>query len=105
MIGLLAAVFEPPSTKDFVFGCWGGSFKLFGFDTCFDFIVTLCVLTAIIVVTLFDFGLRRPAVVPGKFQLLADNITDAFWIRSADMREVHYVSPAFERIWGRTAPG
>ena len=38
-----------------------------------------------------------------KFQLLADNITDAFWIRSPDMREVHYVSPAFERIWGRSA--
>ena len=37
-----------------------------------------------------------------KFQQLADNITDAFWIRSADMREVHYISPAFERIWGRT---
>ena len=37
-----------------------------------------------------------------KFQLLADNITDAFWIRSPDMREVHYVSPAFERIWGRS---
>jgi PAS domain S-box-containing protein len=36
------------------------------------------------------------------FQQLADNITDAFWIRSADMRELHYVSPAFERIWGRT---
>ena len=38
-----------------------------------------------------------------KFHLLADNITDAFWIRSPDMREVHYVSPAFERIWGRSA--
>jgi PAS domain S-box-containing protein len=38
-----------------------------------------------------------------KFQLLADHITDAFWIRSADMRVVHYVSPAFERIWGRSA--
>ena len=38
-----------------------------------------------------------------KFQLLVDNITDAFWIRSADMREVHYISPAFERIWGRSA--
>jgi two-component system sensor histidine kinase/response regulator len=38
-----------------------------------------------------------------KFLLLADNITDAFWIRSADMREVHYISPAFERIWGREA--
>lgn len=37
-----------------------------------------------------------------KFQQLTDNITDAFWIRSADMREVHYISPAFERIWGRT---
>ncbi len=36
-----------------------------------------------------------------KFHLLADNITDAFWIRSQDMRELHYISPAFERIWGR----
>jgi PAS domain S-box-containing protein len=25
-----------------------------------------------------------------------------FWIRSADMRELHYISPAFERIWGRS---
>jgi PAS domain S-box-containing protein len=37
-----------------------------------------------------------------KFHQLADNITDAFWIRSPDMREVHYVSPAFEKIWGRS---
>jgi len=37
-----------------------------------------------------------------KFHLLADNITDAFWIRSPDMREVHYISPAFERIWDRS---
>jgi PAS domain S-box-containing protein len=36
-----------------------------------------------------------------KFNQLAANITDAFWIRSPDMRTVHYVSPAFERIWGR----
>jgi len=36
-----------------------------------------------------------------KFQQLANHITDAFWIRSPDMSEVHYVSPAFERIWGR----
>lgn len=36
-----------------------------------------------------------------KFRHLADNVTDAFWIRSPDMREVHYVSPGFERIWGR----
>jgi PAS domain S-box-containing protein len=37
-----------------------------------------------------------------KFHQLADHITDAFWIRSPDMRVVRYVSPAFERIWGRS---
>ena len=37
-----------------------------------------------------------------KFRHLADNITDAFWIRSPDMSELHYVSPAYERIWGRS---
>lgn len=35
------------------------------------------------------------------FHLLADNIADVFWIRSPDMKHVHYVSPAFEAIWGR----
>ncbi|MEP6668128.1 MAG: PAS domain-containing protein [Chthoniobacter sp.] len=37
-----------------------------------------------------------------KFHQLADNITDAFWIRSPDLSVVHYISPAFERIWGRS---
>jgi two-component system sensor histidine kinase/response regulator len=37
-----------------------------------------------------------------KFHQLADNITDAFWIRSPDMREVEYISPAFAGIWGRS---
>ena len=36
-----------------------------------------------------------------KFRQLTDNIADVFWIRSPDMRELHYVSPAFARIWGR----
>jgi PAS domain S-box-containing protein len=36
-----------------------------------------------------------------RFHQLADSITDVFWIRSADLRVVHYVSPAFSRIWGR----
>jgi PAS domain S-box-containing protein len=38
-----------------------------------------------------------------QFRVVTQNITDAFWIRSPDMREVRYVSPAFERIWGRPA--
>ncbi len=37
-----------------------------------------------------------------KFHQLADHINDTFWIRSPDMREIHYISPAFERIWGRS---
>jgi PAS domain S-box-containing protein len=37
-----------------------------------------------------------------KFRQLADNLTDAFWIRSPDMRELYYMSPAFARIWGRS---
>jgi PAS domain S-box-containing protein len=36
-----------------------------------------------------------------KFQQLTEHITDVFWIRSPDMQELHYISPAFERIWGR----
>ncbi|MHB1049725.1 MAG: PAS domain-containing sensor histidine kinase [Bacteroidota bacterium] len=37
-----------------------------------------------------------------KFHQLANNITDAFWIRSPDMSEVQYISPGFEKIWGRS---
>jgi PAS domain S-box-containing protein len=36
-----------------------------------------------------------------KFHQLANNISDVFWIRSADMQQLHYISPAFEHIWGR----
>ncbi|HZI32024.1 MAG TPA: PAS domain S-box protein, partial [Candidatus Binatia bacterium] len=36
-----------------------------------------------------------------KFSQLANNITDVFWIRSADLKELIYVSPAFEKVWGR----
>ena len=46
--GILAASFEPPSTKDFVYGCWGPSIKIAGFDFCFNFIILLAVLTTLI---------------------------------------------------------
>ena len=35
------------------------------------------------------------------FKHLTDNITDVFWIRSADMKKLYYISPAYEQIWGR----
>ena len=37
-----------------------------------------------------------------KFRQLVDNIADTLWIRSADMRELHYVSPAYTQIWERS---
>lgn len=69
---ILAATFEPPSTEDFVYGCWGPTIKVGGFDLCFNFITFLVVLTTIIVLLLFFVAFRKPNVVPGKFQLLME---------------------------------
>ena len=38
-----------------------------------------------------------------KFRLLAENITDVFWISSPKLEKIDYVSPGYERIWGRKA--
>ena len=37
-----------------------------------------------------------------RFNELADNINEVFWIGSPDWREVYYISPAYEDIWGRS---
>ena len=37
-----------------------------------------------------------------KFRQLADNITDVFWMTSPDLSTIHYVSPGYELIWGRS---
>ncbi len=37
-----------------------------------------------------------------KFRQLADNITDVFWICSPDFATMHYISPGYETIWGRS---
>lgn len=37
-----------------------------------------------------------------RFRQLAENITEAFWITSPSKDKMHYVSPAYETIWGRT---
>src|ERR1700736_2927387 len=38
-----------------------------------------------------------------RFRQLADNITDVFWMTTPDLKETHYVSPAYEHVWGRSA--
>ena len=37
-----------------------------------------------------------------KFNQLAANITSVFWITSPDFSVMHFVSPAYEQIWGRS---
>jgi two-component system, cell cycle sensor histidine kinase and response regulator CckA len=39
----------------------------------------------------------------GKFRQLAENINDVFWMTSPDLQQVLYVSPAYEKVWGRSA--
>ncbi|HSY19530.1 MAG TPA: PAS domain S-box protein [Candidatus Acidoferrales bacterium] len=38
----------------------------------------------------------------GKFRQLAENITVVFWITNAAKDRMIYISPAYEKIWGRT---
>ncbi|MFL5884674.1 MAG: PAS domain S-box protein, partial [Thermoleophilaceae bacterium] len=37
----------------------------------------------------------------GRFRQLAENLDAVFWMRDVDTGEVLYVSPAYEKIWGR----
>jgi F-type H+-transporting ATPase subunit a len=70
--GALLAVFEPPTTKDFVFDPWLGPWKVFGIEFSFNFITFLALLTVALTISFFYFGLRKPKVVPGKFQTIVE---------------------------------
>ncbi|MBU2513283.1 PAS domain-containing protein [bacterium] len=37
-----------------------------------------------------------------RYRQLAENINEAFWIVSPDWQKVLYISPAYEKIWGKT---
>jgi F-type H+-transporting ATPase subunit a len=71
-VGSILAAFEPPTTKDFVWGCWGPSLRAGGLEFCLNFITFLVLLGFLLMVSFFYFGLRRPRVVPGKLQSLAE---------------------------------
>lgn len=36
------------------------------------------------------------------FRLVTESIDDVFWLSSPDLTTIHYVSPAYERLWGRS---
>ncbi len=72
MTGAILAAFEPPSTKDFVWSCWGGSLRIGGLEFCMNFITFLVLLGFLLMIGFFYFALRRPRVVPGKLQSTAE---------------------------------
>lgn len=37
-----------------------------------------------------------------RFRLITETIDEVFWIRDKDIEKIFYVSPGYERIWGRT---
>jgi len=49
-----------------------------------------------------DRQLREKTLSEEQFRLVASHIDEAFWLSSPDEREVHYVSPAYETIIGRS---
>jgi F-type H+-transporting ATPase subunit a len=69
---ILGAEFHPPSTKDFVFDCWGGSFSVGGIEFCVNFVVFLVLLTSLIFFLLFYVAFRKPSVVPRKLQMVME---------------------------------
>ncbi|MGH2634720.1 MAG: F0F1 ATP synthase subunit A [Actinomycetota bacterium] len=72
MTAAILAAFEPPTTKDFVWGCWGPSLEIGGLTFCLNFITFLVLLGFLLYLAFFFFALRRPRVVPGKFQSMAE---------------------------------
>jgi F-type H+-transporting ATPase subunit a len=70
---MLAATFEKPTTKDFVWPCWGGSFNVFGITFCLNFVTFLVILATVAMLLTFFLALRNPSVVPGKFQALVES--------------------------------
>ena len=67
------AQFHPPTTKDFLFDPWLGPWEVFGIEFSFNFITFLACLMILMTMSFFFFGLRRPKVVPGKFQTVVES--------------------------------
>ena len=70
--GSVLAAFEPPSTKDFVWDCWGPALRVGGLEFCMNFIYFLVLLGFLAMLGFFYFALRKPRVVPGKLQSTAE---------------------------------
>jgi F-type H+-transporting ATPase subunit a len=66
------AAFEKPTTKDFVWPCWGPSLRIFGTTACYNFIFFLVTLAILSTIAFFLLAFRKPTLVPGKLQLIGE---------------------------------
>jgi len=66
--GVLAVVFEKPTTKDFVWSCWFGKSPW-----CYNFIFFLLTIVVVTFILLFWVAFRKPKIIPGKFQLIMES--------------------------------
>jgi F-type H+-transporting ATPase subunit a len=69
---VLAGAFHPPTTKDFVWPCWGPALRIGGISFCYNFVYFVLTIAFAATILFFMFALRKPKVVPGKLQLLAE---------------------------------
>jgi F-type H+-transporting ATPase subunit a len=69
---ILGVPFEKPTTKDFVWECWGPMIKIGPVNFCYNFIFFLLTVAFVVTVLFFVIGLRRPTIVPGKFQNIVE---------------------------------
>ena len=72
MTAVILATFEKPTTKDFVWSCWGPSLRIAGQAFCYNFIFFLLTLSFVALFAFFFFTLRKPKVIPGKGQMIAE---------------------------------
>jgi PAS domain S-box-containing protein len=47
-------------------------------------------------------ALRKIQESEEKFRQISENVSEVFWLRSADNKEVLYINSAYEKIWGRS---
>lgn len=73
---ILGASFEKPTTKDFVWDCWGPMIKIGPIQFCYNFIFFLLTIAFLATILFFVIGLRKPTIVPGKFQNLVETAVE-----------------------------
>jgi F-type H+-transporting ATPase subunit a len=69
---ILGVPFEKPTTKDFVWSCWGPSINLGPIHFCYNFIFFLLTIAFLATILFFVIGLRKRSIVPGTFQNLVE---------------------------------